>query len=487
MKKAVVPVVIFLVVLLIPVTLLMRGNDRHFLYTLDDPYIHLALSENIIGGHYGINQNEFTAPSSSVLWPFLLVPFSVLSSAHLAPLFLNTIFALFTVFILNRFFGTGALFLTIASIFAFNLVGLVLTGMEHSLQLLLVTVIAIGASDFSKNRRISPWLAVSLVAAPLIRYECLAVSLPVLAFLFAAGEKKKALQLFAVLVVLLGGFSLFLIHLGLNPMPASVNAKSAVVSDSGSMVSILGNLVNSVKSFRGMAQLLILLPFAFVLFSGRRSRIEKLLAGAAVASVVLHLVVGRSGWFHRYGVYMWAFSILISFQLYRDFADRYRIPVALLLLLFSADYLSGYTKIAYASGNIYQQQYQMRRFVHHWLNKPVAVNDLGLVSMGYDEYVLDLWGLATPAALDGAFDSVWVDSAARANGVNTAIVYRDEISGIQHWTYVARMEISSPLVVCVSGGVDFLAAPWVSPDSLRADLHDFSRTLPEEIEIVIFR
>ena len=489
MKRVIVPVVVFLVALMIPVILSLRANDGHFVYTLDDPYIHLALSENIASGHYGINQNESTAPSSSVLWPFLLVPFSILPYAFLAPLLLNTIFALITIYLLCRFFGRGGLLFAIASIFAFNLAGLVFTGMEHSLQLLLVVMIAIGVSTILESRRVSvpAWLAVSLVAAPLIRYECLAVSLPVLVFLFAAGEKKKAVLLFIVTAVLLGVFSLFLIRMGLSPMPASVNAKSVVVSDSGSIVSILGNLVNSVKSFRGIVQLLLLIPFVFVLFSGKRSRLEKLLSGAVIGSIVLHLLVGRSGWFHRYAVYMWAFSVLISFQLYRRFLIRYRISATFILFILSADYLSGYTKIADASSNIYTQQYQMRRFVHEWLQEPVAVNDLGLVSMGYDKYVLDLWGLATPAALQGAFDSAWVDSAAMANRVNTAIVYRDEIPGIQHWTYVARMEISPPLVVCVSGGVDFLSAPWVSTDSLRSKLSNFSETLPEGINLIIFR
>ncbi|MBD0271632.1 MAG: hypothetical protein ICV73_06845, partial [Acetobacteraceae bacterium] len=46
----------------------------HLGYTLDDPYIHLALAEQIARGHYGINPGEVTAPSSSVLWPFLLLP-----------------------------------------------------------------------------------------------------------------------------------------------------------------------------------------------------------------------------------------------------------------------------------------------------------------------------------------------------------------------------------------------------------------------------
>ena len=487
MKKAYIPVIVFLALLILPIVFSMKRNDGQFVYTLDDPYIHLALSENIAEGHYGINRGEFTAPSSSALWPFLLVSFSFISFFTLAPLLMNTVFALITVLLLYRFYGKKGLFLTIASIFAFNLVGLVLTGMEHSLQLLLVVVIAVGASAFLEKKKVYWWMSAALVAAPLIRYECLAVSLPVLLFLFISGARKKALLLFLLTLILLGAFSFFLINLGLDPLPASVYAKSSLVSDSGSMNSILGNLGNSLKSFRGIAQLLLLFLIGAVLFSKKRNRTEKLFACTVILSIVMHLVAGRSGWFHRYGVYMWAFSVLAAVQLYQKILNRYSVPAAVLILVLSADYLSGYTKIPDASCNIYQQQFQMRRFVHEWLQEPVAVNDLGMVSMGYDEYVLDLWGLATPAAILGASDPAWIDSIAFSNGVNSAIVYRDELPGIQHWTYVARMEISQPLVVCVSGGVDFLAAPWAVADSLRARLDDFSESLPEGIEIVVYR
>ena len=40
------------------------------------PYIHLALSEGIARGHYGINAAEAASPSSSVLWPYLLSLFA---------------------------------------------------------------------------------------------------------------------------------------------------------------------------------------------------------------------------------------------------------------------------------------------------------------------------------------------------------------------------------------------------------------------------
>ncbi len=486
-KSVVVPVVVLVVALAVPVGFVLRANNGQFVYTLDDPYIHLALAENIADGHYGINSSESAAPSSSVLWPVLLVPFSALPHAYLLPVFLNTFFSLLTVVLLSRFYGHRGMLLSVVSVFAFNLTGLVYTGMEHSLQLLAVAAVVSGLKNFTEKHKVSKLLAVSLVVAPLVRYECLAVSLPVLVFLFVSGERKKSVVLFSIIAVLLGAFSLFLLSLGLDPLPASVSAKSAVVGDSGSISSILRNLSDSVRSLRGLAQLLVLVPLVSVLAGRNRKPGEKLLAGAVVMAVVLHMLVGRAGWFHRYGVYMWAFSILVCFHLYRNTVRRHSLVFSAILLALSADYLSGYTKIPAASSNIYQQQYQMRRFVHSWLREPVAVNDLGLVSMGYNRYVLDLWGLATPSALAGASDPAWVDSAASVNGVNTAIVYSDEISGVQHWTPVARMQISPPLVVCVSGGVDFLSAPWASADSLREKLEDFEKALPGGINLVIFQ
>jgi hypothetical protein len=485
-RTAILPLAVFLVAFAIPAGLAVSGNSGHFVYTLDDPYIHLALAGNIARGHYGINRNEFTAPSSSILWPFILVPFAGISHAFLMPLLFNLLFSLLTVFFLNRIYGAGGILLSVVSIFAFNLTGLAFTGMEHSLQLLLVVMTAAGLQNFMKSGRVSPVLVASLLAAPLVRYECLAVSLPVLVFLFVSGARKMSVLLFIGIVVSIGTFSLFLVHLGLDPMPASVNAKSVVVGGSGSASSVFSNLLDSVRSFRGLAQLLVLVPLVSVVFSRSRESRERMLSGAVAAAVFLHLLVGRSGWFHRYGVYIWAFSVLACFHLYKDIVRRHSLVFSAVLLALSADYLSGYTKIPAASENIYQQQYQMRRFVHGWLQEPVAVNDLGLVSMGYTHYVLDLWGLAVPAALTGAFSPLWVDSAAHANDVSTAIVYRDEIPGIQHWTSVARIEISSPLVVCVSGGVDFLSAPWVSADLLREKLVEFKKTLPEGIDLIIF-
>ena len=43
-----------------------------FSFTLDDPYIHLAMAEEIGRGGYGVNPGEPASASSSILYPFLL-------------------------------------------------------------------------------------------------------------------------------------------------------------------------------------------------------------------------------------------------------------------------------------------------------------------------------------------------------------------------------------------------------------------------------
>ena len=67
---------------------ILSRNGGRLTYTLDDPYIHLALSEGIAEGHYGIHPAEPSAPSSSIVWPFLLAPGARLPLHELLPLLL---------------------------------------------------------------------------------------------------------------------------------------------------------------------------------------------------------------------------------------------------------------------------------------------------------------------------------------------------------------------------------------------------------------
>ena len=203
-KALLIGVGFLLVIILAEIIALLRLNNGHLVYTLDDPYIHLALAENIINGHYGVNLGEFSAPSLSILWPFLLAPFSFSPYGEYAPLLINCIAALATLFVAWKMLNYSIItnnphtktiivssFLILFTL-GTNIVGLIFTGMEHSFQVLVVAVIAWGLIVELERGKDEPWLVIAIVVAPLIRYENLAVSLAALLYLSARRHLKTS-------------------------------------------------------------------------------------------------------------------------------------------------------------------------------------------------------------------------------------------------------------------------------------------------------
>src|ERR1700761_6673461 len=75
------------------------------LYPLDDVYIHAAVAKNLLLHHvYGISPGHFSFPSSSILWPFILVAaFALVGIKAYVPLALNALFALLYLALADRF------------------------------------------------------------------------------------------------------------------------------------------------------------------------------------------------------------------------------------------------------------------------------------------------------------------------------------------------------------------------------------------------
>jgi hypothetical protein len=203
---------IFLSIVLIKLILSVINNNGVFVYTLDDPYIHLKMAQNILEGHYGVNIQETSAPSSSILWPFFLALLYAVKETVLWPLIVNIIFTILILFYIYKilllsydstkvktsFFHLILLALSIPS---FNLSGLIFTGMEHSLQLLFIAIIVYGILQYETKKKYTQMFIFSLIVAPLVRYENFAVTLPVLFYLFWNGERKQATGAFIISTV----------------------------------------------------------------------------------------------------------------------------------------------------------------------------------------------------------------------------------------------------------------------------------------------
>ena len=239
--------------------LILVLNNGFLVYTQVDPYIHMALSENIKNWNYGINISEFSAPSSSILWPFIIMPFSVY---EYAPFIINIAAAIGAVFVIikilsasidienyrinNAIIATCSIFVILAT----NIIGLTFTGMEHSLQVLIVLFVAYGLIVEVEKKEAASWFLAAVIVAPLIRYECLAISIAVVAYLLLRGYLKQGVIVIALIAIFLGAFSVFLISLGLDPFPTSVLAKSSVVESGGALHSLIANIKSSLYSER---------------------------------------------------------------------------------------------------------------------------------------------------------------------------------------------------------------------------------------------
>lgn len=465
---------VFLAPVVILLTLIWHATDGHFTYTLDDPYIHMALAKQIWNGHFGINPEEFSAPSSSLLWPLILAPFA--SFEHLfewMPLVINSLCVvasgLLWLAILDdkrRWIGAG---MTLCVLYATNAYGLVFTGMEHSLQVLLVLLIVycmLYPDKWLVSTRLAAIFYLALIMLPLIRYEGLAISLPVLAYLFAQGEKRNALLAGSILLLLLTGFSLFLYHLGLGVLPSSIIAKSA----HGSLDSLALNVNANIMLYG------YLLPPIAVMYLSLSNR-NPTLALVLISVTLLHFVFGRHGWFGRYEVYFVTFILAIGLHMLFSSNPSFRGAALLLPLAFpQLTFPTNHTH--QAAANIYYQQGQMAE-LSVLLNDKVAVNDLGLVALRTQHYVLDLWGLGSREALtlrlSADRDPAWMETLMQKHDVHYALIYDGWFSfKPDNWIKVGELSLQLPLITPADKTVALYANTPAAAEKLSTMLKTFA-------------
>ncbi len=421
-------------------------NRGAMLYALDDAYIHLGLAAHLRTGHYGINAGEASSPSSSILWPVLLAPFGGWTRFEWVPLIVNLLAALGTAVVIPRLLArvlgpaTGVAstlmhgMLGVGLLFLFNTLGLVFVGLEHSLQVLLTLLAVLRLFDVARGERPGAWLGPVLVLGPLLRYENLSLTLPALGFLWYMGHRRTAMVTLICLAGLMGGFSMFLVGLGLPPLPSSVLAKLGTAAGGGALGAVAEVLVhNLLRSWSGPWLLLL----AAALIAAARSSGERGLRGFAAVillAILGHSALGKFGWFHRYEIYVVAAAVAAAGLMHREWirgwiraGPRWAGAIACLLLALASGksfYIAAVTPLA--THELYRQQYAMGRIAREALQAPVAVNDLGLVAFRNTHFVVDLWGLGSPTALAArqrSRDMAWADTLCRRHGVRVVMIY----------------------------------------------------------------
>jgi len=476
----------------------------HFSYTLDDPYIHLALAQNIAVGHYGINPGETTSPSSSVLWPFLLAPFSRTVVGEWMPLALNMVFSLGTCILLGRwleprlrsagFDNLAILGIAICLVLTANMPGLTMTGMEHSLQIFLVVACVIAIFRGYEGGHI-PWPYLAAAAlAPAVRYENVVYTGAVCAVLLLKRRYGIALTIFAFSLLPLIGLGLFLHAHGLPPFPNSVMAKGGMEAGSGHTTGIahLKELIamNAKGLFLRPSRRIIFLCIAAIAACciHLRRRYAMLPMLAVLLAAVAMTLVGPYDWYFRYDVALRIFVLLLALglMLHAMKGQKLLAPVAWLLTLLSAvAFLPPLLGSPGASLEIARQQYEMHRFVQQVGSENIAVNDLGWVSMNaYGRfYILDLIGLANLETLrETNRDTAWLDRVTKKHDIGLVMVYDSWFQGFPPgWIKLGVLHqrpqrFASPISTI---GVSFYATSRGALKRLEPQFEEFRRTLPD--------
>lgn len=510
LAATVLPVAILWLLLVVNLLASLSFNEGHLMYSLDDPYIHLALAENLLHGHFGLNPGEASAPSSSILWPFLLTLFTPLSAVEWVPLVINAVCATATLLLVSRalllalrpegdarILGAVAI-LGVLAIPAMNLVGLVFTGMEHSLQVLCAVALVHGVVAAQREERVSSWLYFFIVLGPLVRYENAALSAAALAWLFWSGRRRGALISALVLGGCVAAYSALLISLGLSALPTSVLAKSAAVAPEGGLKPVLYGLYHNVSSTPGVLMSLGVIALLGIGFSRTRPLPERRLAWCFAGGLLLHVVIGRFGWFNRYEIYAWSAGLLVLLHLWREPLRAWVSGQALwrtaffgllVLVIACREYVIGLGQNVFATNNVYQQQYQLHRFATEFLRAPVAVNDLGWAAWRNDEYVLDLWGLASLEALEARrqfVESAWVGPLAQEHGVRAAMIYEKWFPGLpEEWVRLGELRMGGMRITPADNKVTFFAVDEASAPELHELVERFAQTLPPGAEFVL--
>jgi hypothetical protein len=480
------------------------------LYAVDDAYIHLAISKNLLTHHvFGVTPYGFTGASSSVVWPFLLSALGAVSGLHVwLPFVLNVALSLLLLWLANRWLvrtGITSERLRVVALVSIAVLtplsSLTSLGLEHvleSITALGLLVAAVEVLDRSRETKSVAPLLIWAVLATSSRYETAFQVACICALLVwqrrvTLAAAVGAAGFFPMLVF--GIFSMS--HPGSHFFPNSLLLKTAPAS--GAMVDriapVLQNLIYAGKH---------LLPVAWAVCLGlsiasmRAHGVMRRGAAAGIITVglsILHTLFSRMGQLGRYESYLVVLTIFSLFLLLGECAEIFRspwvargivacgvvalVPRAGVILATNAD----------AVQSIFLQQYQMAKFFEkNYPATPIAVNDVGAVSFFRDGPMLDLFGLTSSTVLNlklaHTYDTNAMRQLAAQQGVKVVAVYVEWFQGKealpQDWTYAGSLTPKCPSRHATVGGftIAFYAVNPEDVNELRARLAAYAALLP---------
>lgn len=510
-----------------------KCNDGKLVYILDDPYIHMAMAENFaVNGTWGINDDQFSSSSSSPLWTLLIaIFFKLFGTNEIIPLILNILAASLVLIIVYKYLYQYSINKRlvfsglIIILWAAPLPALIYTGMEHVLHTLFALLFVNSASKFlayskypdnneTSNTSIPSFSCLLVLAAIItsIRYESLFMVFIVCVYLFVQRKLWLALILGLTALIPPGLTGLISKLQGWYFLPNSVMLKGNI-PDFSTINSLISFVFRDVIQLFDHDVMFILVSVALVLYLLNRLT-DYLSNGYHIPALIIflftswfHLQFAETGWYFRYEGYLVVlgiFAIILSFgKLNINFAGLKKnglkapslialtaLSIIVLYPLFLRGAYSSYY-IIQSTHNIYNQQYQMGRFLdRYYKGKPIIINDIGMVSYHADIETIDIWGLASievaEAIKNNYYTLEFIEKLANEKGTPVAVIYDDinrmyNSGGIpDSWHKVGWWTIPNN-IACYNETVSFYAIDEAEIKPLRNFLTDYSKSLPPDV------
>lgn len=461
--------------------LTLRLTGGVFEYPLDDPYIHLAIAEQIARGGYGVNPGELSSPGSSALFPLLLLPFAGEAAQRYLPLLWNLVGMGLTAWLWGTLLTASGwmrdglrgsrIAAAVLGPVAVMMPMVAFVGMEHTLHAAAALAVLLGLWRHLDDKGGIALILVGAFLGSALRLEGMALAVLAGAALFFTGRRGTGIGTIVAGLLPVVLFAGFLTSLGLDPLPSSVQTKLAFApgAEPGLLVKRLAILQHNLVPMAGKL-ILVLAVAVFVLWRAapalHGSR-KDAFAAVVILAALAHLAAGKIGWLDRYEHYVLVLSAagflaLVPAAFGQKAPDwRAGLAVALVVLGGFATYQipRSFSTLPPAPRAILNQQGQMAVFAKRYLDTDVAVNDLGWVAWRNPNYVLDLWGLASAEAREVRLSAPapgWAGVLTDKHDVPVAMIYDhwiDEGIGAD-WVRLGQLDQTVP------GG--FLGGPSVA-------------------------
>ncbi len=407
----------------VAVGLLLAGcrHDGIFILPIDDAYIHLAVAKHLaVDGVWGVTTAGFTASVSSIAWSLLIAAmFKVTGPSVVVPIGINIAAAAATLIVADarlrraRVGSAWRAAVLQAIVFCTPLPTLVVLGMEHVVQVLVVLALVVHVSSTiaPAEDRAPADAAGGILAflATAVRYDAILVVIVAAVALLVARKRRAAMCIAAGGLLPIAAFGIAAAAHGWPPIPTSVLIRLPLMSEPRSPLRAAAHFLG----YRGLRTLThepalasLLMAGTFLLFVRSRSRRtawdeRQWLLAMFAATLFLHVQYAAVGWLFRYDAYLVVMGFVAIAVAAEDFLFRVPAPLAaagaaVALVALGGRGLQGLQQVRAASADQFASRHQAVRFLSGFYNSAtVEIGDIGELCYVTDVRLVDVNGLGS--------------------------------------------------------------------------------------------